>query len=60
MDAISAGLTTLFNGALAALDAVLNPISIALVLCALSLAWLSAIRIEELDRQGTKPTVARH
>lgn len=60
MDAISAGLVTLANGALSAFAAAASPVTVAVALCALSLAWLAAIRLEELDRQGTKPTVARH
>lgn len=60
MDALSAGLTTIANGALEVLGFMASPLVIAFVLCTISIGWLAAIRIEELDRQGTKPTVQRH
>ena len=60
MDALGSGLVTLVNGLLAVLGALGNPVSLALVAIGASLAWLALVRIEELDRQGTKPTVTRH
>lgn len=60
MDALSHGLTTLFNGAYAVLATVLSPVALFLLVSASSLAWLARLEIAQLDRKAAKPEVGRH
>jgi hypothetical protein len=60
MNAIASGLTTIANGVFAVAGAVASPLVVGGVISTVSIAWLAATRLEELNRQGTKPTVQRH
>ena len=60
MNAIASGLTTIANGVFAVAGAVASPLVIGGVISAVSIVWLAATRLEELNRQGTKPAVQRH
>jgi len=57
MDILSNGLITLYNGVNDLLNFALHPMSIAVVLIAVGLWWLSLIELDELNRQGTKPEI---
>lgn len=59
MDVLGNGLITLLNGMLSMLATALNPMVVVGGILALSLAWLSLIELDELDRQGTKPEIRR-
>jgi hypothetical protein len=60
LDALSNGLIATFNG-LWAMTGGLISLRVALGVAIVgSLAWLAAIEIEELDREGTRPGVRRH
>lgn len=48
------------NGLLTIVGALASPLTIALAISAVSLAWLALIEIDELDRQGTKPEIGMH
>jgi hypothetical protein len=60
MDALASGLITLLNGARAMALATLSPVAMAVIICAVSMAWLAMVEVELLNRQGTKPRVGRH
>jgi hypothetical protein len=60
MDALAAGLTTIFNGVRTVVDGSLSPVTIAVLVLGAAMAWLGAVDIEELNRRGTKPRVGRH
>lgn len=60
MDALDAGFDTIANGVLSIVHTLGSPVGVALILCAVSLAWLALVEIHELDRLGTKPNVTRH
>jgi hypothetical protein len=60
MDALAAGLTTIFNGIRTVVDGALSPIALTVLVLGASMAWLSAVDVEELNRRGTKPRVGRH
>ena len=60
MEAITDGVITTFNGAWTCLGALTSPIGIALSVVASSMAWLSLIEIELMNRSGAKPQVGRH
>jgi hypothetical protein len=60
MDALAAGFYTIANGVLSIVRTLGSPVGVALILCAVSLAWLALVEIHELDRLGTKPHVTRH
>lgn len=57
---LSNGLALVVNGALSAVRHVVSPVTIAVVLCAISLAWLGYIEVEDLNRRASKPTIERH
>ncbi len=48
------------NGLFELVGHLLSPVAIALVAVAAGFAWLTAVELEELDREGTKPTIAIH
>jgi hypothetical protein len=60
MDALSAGIITIFNGIHAAFNHVLSPIALTICILGATMAWLAAVDVEELNRRGTKPRVGRH
>lgn len=60
MDALASGLTTMANGLFELFGHLLSPVALALVVVCAGFAWLTAVELEELDREGTKPTIAIH
>lgn len=54
------GLVVLFNGVAAIFAAVSGPAAWLVAICVASLTWLAVVEVDELDRQGRKPTVGRH
>jgi hypothetical protein len=60
MDALAAGIITIFNGLHAVFGHVLSPIALTVCILGASMAWLAAVDVEELNRRGTKPRVGRH
>lgn len=60
MDILGAGLTTLINGTLELLLRVASPVTVIVVVLAVSLGWLCLIELDELDRQGSKPEIGQH
>jgi hypothetical protein len=60
LSALTATAVTVFNGVVAAGAVLLNPVTVSVVVLAGSLAWLAAIELEELTRQGTKPDIQLH
>ena len=60
MEIFTNGMYTLLNGLLTFLHDLASPVTIALVICAVSLAWLAVLECDELDRQGIKPVVGTH
>lgn len=48
------------NGAIAIVTRFVDVTTLVGVVAALSLWWLATIEVEELNRQGVKPDVARH
>lgn len=60
MDALAAGITTIVNGIRTAIDGVVSPTALAVIVLASAMAWLCAVDIEELNKRGTKPRVGRH
>lgn len=60
MDPITSGLTAVFNGAAATAGALASWHTLFGVLTAASLVWLARLEIDDVDRRGAKPQVARH
>jgi hypothetical protein len=60
MDALAYGLVTLLNGVRDAVNAVVHPVALAFIVCAVALAWLAMVEVDLLNRQGTKPRIGRH
>jgi hypothetical protein len=58
-DIVGSGLIILFNGALAVADNLIGHLPLSVAVMAVCLAWLAACEIEELDRQGFRPTFDR-
>lgn len=56
---LAAGAITILNGAWTAVTAVVHPITLAVLVLGASFAWLALLEADELDRQGTKPEIAR-
>jgi hypothetical protein len=57
---LSTGLIAIFNGLLTMLGGLLDLRTILVVAIVVSLGWIAATEIEELDRMGAKPAVRRH
>lgn len=58
--ALSATGTTVANGFVSFFQFAASPVTLSVVVTLLSLAWLAGIEVEELTRQGTKPSVQLH
>lgn len=56
-ESLASGIITVLNGLWAIVGAVLSPITIIVVLTAVSFAWLALLENDELDRQATKPQI---
>lgn len=57
---LSTGLIAIFNGLLTMLGGLFDLRTILVVAIVVSLGWIAATEIEELDRMGAKPAVRRH
>lgn len=60
MNIFANGLAIEFNGLLSTLHHVVSPITVAVILSVMSLAFLATFEVEELNRQGIKPVIERH
>jgi hypothetical protein len=60
MEALGTGLVLIANGALVIVRQLADFYTVVGVIAAISLWWLATMEIEELNRQGVKPDVARH
>jgi len=59
MEQISHGLIHLYNGLLAALNAVTGLWGICFTVVGASLLWIATLEIDEYDRRSAKPRVGR-
>jgi hypothetical protein len=60
MTAVGTGLVLIVNGALEIARQFTSLTTIVVLVAGASLWWLATMEIEELNRQGVKPDVARH
>lgn len=60
MDVLLNVLIAWFNGAVAVLTTLANPVSLAVVMVFIGFAMCARSEAEELDRQGAKPIIGRH
>lgn len=60
LEQLSQVLVAMANGVLAGVGAVANLRTVLVLLTVLSLGWLAAVEVENLDRAGYKPSVRRH
>ena len=60
MEQLTSGFTVLLNGGLTSITALANWTVVFGLLTMGSLAWLSRLEVDDVDRRATKPTVARH
>lgn len=60
MSLLAGGLVVLANGAWSLATSLLSPVSLLVVVSALSLSWLAQCEVDELDRMGRKPKVPWH
>lgn len=60
MDVVGTGLVLIANGALEIAHQFTSLTTIVVLVAAASLGWLATMEVEELNRQGMKPDVARH
>lgn len=60
MEALGTGLVLVANGALTIVAQFADLKTVVGAVAAVSLWWLATIEVEELNRQGVKPDVARH
>jgi hypothetical protein len=54
------GLITLVNGFLSIGGRLASVEALCAVMAAVALFWLALLEVDELNRQGTKPTIGRH
>lgn len=59
-DALATGLISIANGLLDFAGMALSLRTILILATLISLAWLAACEVEEMDRQGLKPTIRQH
>jgi hypothetical protein len=60
LDALYTGFVAILNGLLTVLSGLIDLRTVLVVAIVVSLGWIAATEIEELDRMGAKPTVRRH
>lgn len=60
MEAVGTGLILLANGAMTIIGQFASFAVVVGAVAAVSLWWLATMEVEEINRQGVKPDVARH
>lgn len=60
LEQLSQVLIAMANGALSAVSAATNLRTLLVLATLVSLGWLAAVEVEDLDRSGYKPTIRRH
>lgn len=60
LDSFANGLITTINGLITLIGGLVSLPVLLVGLCAVSLLWLAACEIEDLDQRGIKPTVRRN